>query len=93
MAISETSLRFAVRNIARHGDTDVFPFPLENHWFHDDENIVVALLKSMDENFDSWIKEYPVVSVKLLPRRGIRWFSSCNPDRSRLERLSSSACD
>lgn len=74
MAISETSLLFAVRNIARHGDTDVFPFPLENHWFYDEENAVVALLKSMDENFDSSIKDYPVVSVKLLAGVGYAGF-------------------
>jgi len=27
MAVTEQSIRFAVKNIARYGDTDVFPFP------------------------------------------------------------------
>lgn len=31
MAVSRTNALFAVRNVARHGDTDVFPYPLENH--------------------------------------------------------------
>jgi hypothetical protein len=43
VAASEQSLRLAVRNIAAYGDTDVFPFPLENHWFHDQEDDVVGL--------------------------------------------------
>ncbi|MDQ3564503.1 MAG: RNA-directed DNA polymerase [Pseudomonadota bacterium] len=74
MAVTERSLRFAVRIIARHGDTDVFPFPLENHWFHDDEDGVVALLGSMDRDFDSWLRDYPVVFVKLLAGVGYAGF-------------------
>jgi hypothetical protein len=67
MAVSTASLKRAVRNIAQHGDTDVFPFPIENHWFHDKEDIVVALLEDLDQNFSRWVtREYPISFVKLL---------------------------
>lgn len=29
----------------KHGDTDVFPFPIENHWFHDQEDEIVEPMK------------------------------------------------
>jgi len=60
MAVTEQSIRFAVKNIARYGDTDVFPFPLENHWFHDAEDDVVELLTNLDKDFDKWVATYPV---------------------------------
>ena len=53
MAVTEQSIRFAVKNIARYGDTDVFPFPLENHWFHDAEDDVVELLTHLDKSSTS----------------------------------------
>lgn len=64
--VSEKNLRLAVRNIARYGDTDVFPLPLENHWFYDEEDTVVQLLTQIDEGFDEWVRRYPVLFVKNL---------------------------
>jgi reverse transcriptase-like protein len=60
MAISRANALFAVRNVARYGDTDVYPFPLENHWFHDEENGVTELLMKLDGDFDGWLRSYPV---------------------------------
>lgn len=60
MAISKTNALFAVRDIAKHGDTDVYPYPLENHWFHDDENAVADLLMNLDGDFENWLRSYPV---------------------------------
>jgi hypothetical protein len=60
MSISRTNALFAVRNIAKHGDTDVYPYPLENHWFHDAENAVADLLMSLDGDFENWLRSYPV---------------------------------
>lgn len=66
MAVSRSSLELAVRNVAEHGDTDVFPYPLENHWFHDATDAVVGLLEELDSNFDDWLRNYPIVFSKLL---------------------------
>jgi hypothetical protein len=77
MAVSDDSLRLALRNIARYGDTDVFPFPLETHWFHDEEDVVVQLLKEMDANFDAWVADYPVLYVRSLSSVGYWGFRAC----------------
>ena len=74
MAITEQSARFAVRNVARHGDTDVFPYPLENHWFHDAEDAVTQLLLQIDGNFDDWLRAYPVNFVTGLSSVGYHGF-------------------
>jgi hypothetical protein len=52
MAISTKYLRFAVKNIARYGDTDIFPHPLENYIFFDRDGEVVAILEELDQKFD-----------------------------------------
>ena len=71
MVATRSSLALAVRNAAQHGDTDIFPYPLENHWFHDQEGDVIELLESLDKGFDNWLRDYPVVFVKLLT--GVRY--------------------
>jgi hypothetical protein len=74
MAVSERNLLFAVRNVAQHGDTDVFPFPIENHWFHDAEASVVAILQAIDGDFDGKIHSYPINSVRNLSAVGYSGF-------------------
>lgn len=74
MTASEKSLRFAVRNVATHGDTDVFPFPLENHWFHDHEQEVLDILLELDKNFDNWTASYPIHYVRNLSAVGYSGF-------------------
>ncbi len=73
-AVSEASIRFAVRNIASHGDTDVFPFPLENRWFADAEDDVVKLLVDLDRDFEKWIAEYPIIQERGLGAVGYTGF-------------------
>ena len=70
MPVSDRNLEFAVQNIARYGDTDVFPFPLENHWLHDTPKDVVGLLSRLDRDFDGWLRSYPVTFVKSLSSVG-----------------------
>lgn len=70
MIVSEDSMRLALRNIGRYGDTDVFPFPLETHWFHDTEDPLVTLLTALDNNFDSWVADYPIIQVRSLASVG-----------------------
>lgn len=71
---SEQSIRLAVRNVAKWGDTDVLPYPLENHWFHDAEDAVVDLLLSVDESFERWLNDYPVLAVRGLTSVGYAGF-------------------
>lgn len=70
MVVSKQSIILAVRNVARWGDTDVLPFPVENHWFHDDEHGVVDLLEALDKDFDKWLTDYPVTFERCLSSVG-----------------------
>jgi hypothetical protein len=74
MAVSDASLILAIRNVAQHGDTDVYPYPLENHWFHDDESAVLELLKTIDQRFDEYLGSYPVIYVTSLSPVGYAGF-------------------
>lgn len=56
MTVSRENALFAVRNVARHGDTDVYPYPIENHWFYDAEEAIADLLLKLDNDFDNWLK-------------------------------------
>src|SRR5688572_21689650 len=72
--VKRESLNLAVHNIARYGDTDVFPFPLENHWFHDEHDVIVKLLEEIDADFDAMVARYPVLCVKSLAGVGYSGF-------------------
>ena len=74
MAVSVQSLQLAVRNVAQHGDTDVFPFPIENHWFHDQEDEIVRLLQAIDDDFLGQLSSYPVFAVTSLSSVGYAGF-------------------
>ena len=34
---------FAIDNISKYGDTDIFPFPIENHIFYDKKEETIKL--------------------------------------------------
>lgn len=48
------NFRAAIRNISRHGDTDVLPFPIENHVFYDMEEETLDLLEDIHANFNRY---------------------------------------
>ncbi len=72
--VDQQSLELALQSIARHGDTDIFPLPIENHWFHDAPDGVVEILQSIDATFDEFVAEYPVVFAKELSGVGYSGF-------------------
>ena len=76
VTVSEATLRLAVRNVAKWGDTDVLPYPLENHWFHDAEDDVVVILKDIDLRFADWLSAYPVISERALTNVGYLGYRS-----------------
>jgi hypothetical protein len=74
--------RLAVDNIAKFGDTDIFPFPIENALFYDIPDAVVALLKSIDRDFKEILSKYPVEKVSCcIPAgsTGFRWATQIDP--------------
>lgn len=68
--VTDESLLLAIRNVAYWGDTDVLPFPIENHWFHDAEDDVHRLLSGLDKKFDEWLTQYPILSFRGLSSVG-----------------------
>ena len=82
MLSHKDAFTFAVRNIARWGDTDVFPFPPENHIFHDRQADVVKLLEDMSRDFRSYIDNTPPIAenaLSLVTYEGYRWVTQIDP--------------
>ncbi|GGD96121.1 hypothetical protein GCM10011515_15080 [Tsuneonella deserti] len=74
--------RRAVKNVVRHGDTDIFPFPIENHVFHDEVDKVVAILQEVDGDIPRALAERPPINVGALAPvgyTGFRWAMQIDP--------------
>ncbi len=78
----ESSIEKAIKNIASHGDTDVFPFPIETLVFHDNEEKCKALLATLHGDFDSYLAQYPPSTLEALAQvgySGFRWATQIEP--------------
>lgn len=76
------SFKRALENIAKYGDTDIFPHPLEKTIFHDSEDQVLELLMDMHKNFEDWIYRNPPFNEnQLVPvgYSGFRWATQLDP--------------
>lgn len=72
----------AIDNISRYGDTDIFPFPIENALFYDKKEEVKVLLKRIDSEFTSYIENYPLEKYSSCIPVGIggyRWATQIDP--------------
>ncbi len=72
--ISDSSFRLAIKNVANFGDTDIFPFPIENHIFHDKPGEACAVLQEIDEDFAKATASIPVLTAKELAAVGYGGF-------------------
>ncbi len=78
----DAALKAAVRNIATHGDTDVFPFPFECHLFYDAPDACVKVLKELDSKFDEFMATYPadtIITLTQVGYTGFRWATQIEP--------------
>lgn len=78
----DDAIAIALKNISRHGDTDVFPFPHEKLIFHDKLQESQALLKEIHANFDDYIARYPPDTLEALTQvgyTGFRWTTQIQP--------------
>jgi len=48
---TEKAIDAALRNVAQHGDTDIFPFPFENLVFNDRLAEARAVLETIHKDF------------------------------------------
>ena len=74
MTVKTDDFRLAVRNVARFGDTDVFPYPFENQILAAREDQVVDVLEEMHASFDESVAKYPPLSVRSLTAVGYHGF-------------------
>lgn len=51
----KNNFEVALRNIVKYGDTDIFPFPIENHILHDQKAAVVKQLQDAYSSFDQYL--------------------------------------
>jgi hypothetical protein len=65
---------FALENIIRYGDTDIFPYPVERQFFRDKKSDSVKLLEEIYGRFFDFISEMPVEHEKLLGAVGYAGF-------------------
>lgn len=82
MGIPTKVFEAALDNIVEHGDTDIFPFPIENRIFFDSKAGAIKLLEELDKNFDaSFAKTPPVNQSALCPvgYTGFRWATQIDP--------------
>jgi hypothetical protein len=78
----EEHYRRAIRNVVKLGDTDIFPFPIENHILFDKPDEAVELLKSLDVNVRQSLATRPPFNVGALAPvgyTGFRWASQLDP--------------
>ena len=72
----------AVSNAALWGDTDIFPFPFDNHIMHDKPEQVVDILVAMASSFDTTIDLQPIQKHSTLAPvgyTGFRWATQIDP--------------
>ena len=72
----------AIANVVKYGDTDVLPFPIENHVFHDCRTETINLLHSLHSDFEQWLTNYPPSNEGALAPvsyTGFRWATQIDP--------------
>ena len=80
--ISDETFKRAIRNIATTGDTDVFPWPFENHLMYDRPDDVCALLQVVSADFANQMTTSPPITHSALAQigyNGFRWATQIDP--------------
>jgi len=78
----EASIERALRNIAKFGDTDVFPFLFERHVFFDRPSECKDLLLEIHSDFQAWLSNQPPKihqSLTQVGYTGFRWATQIEP--------------
>jgi hypothetical protein len=80
--VKQESWQRAIAHVASHGDTDVFPFPVENHIFHDQPAEVVEVLEGTHANFEAELNADATQGVSAMAPvgyTGFRWATQLDP--------------
>jgi hypothetical protein len=69
-------------NIIKHGDTDIFPYPIENLMFFDKRKETIDLLLELNKDFFNNLTSYPPSNNSALAPvgyTGFRWATRIDP--------------
>lgn len=72
--VPDASLALAIKNIANFGDTDIFPYPIENRLLFDVNDAAATVLKGIDKEFETSLARMPVLTSKELAAVGYNGF-------------------
>lgn len=78
----DDAITAALRNVAEHGDTDIFLFPFENLLFRDRLTDAAKLIKAMHTQPDHWLSVNPPETMRSLTQvgyAGFRWATLIDP--------------
>jgi len=78
----EDAISAAIKNIAKYGDTDVFPFPIEKHVFYDCHDECKRLLMEIHSDLDTFLSSHPPITIETLTQvgyTGFRWATQIEP--------------
>jgi hypothetical protein len=78
----EDAIDIALKNISKHGDTDVFPFPFETHVFFDNHAECKKILLDINANFEKYMAQSPPSTLETLTQvgyTGFRWATQIEP--------------
>lgn len=76
------SFEFAIDNIVKFGDTDIFPFPIENMIFYDKKENLLNIFEEIYKDFDSRLaRDIPYCENTLVSvgYTGFRWATEMEP--------------
>lgn len=74
--------KLAVENVTEYGDTDIFPYPIDNLMFFDKKTEIVDLLEELHKNFNAHLDEFTVNQDRALQTvgyYGYRWGTQIEP--------------
>lgn len=80
--MQRTSIEQAVGHVGRHGDTDIFPFPPENHLFRDAADEAVRVVGQAHAHFETWLNADATAGVSAMAPvgyTGFRWATQLDP--------------
>lgn len=77
-----SNIEFAINNISKYGDTDIFPFPIEKIIFYDKRVETSQIIEKLNNEFFNIINKYPPVNINTsvpVGYTGFRWATQIDP--------------
>ena len=72
----------AIKNVYKHGDTDIIPFPIENRILHDEIDATAGLLENAYKRFDTQFAQLSPGDIRSpvpVHHVGFRWATQLDP--------------